>query len=815
MKQLTQRFLLAAGNVSKTAGGKVRKWESGMGRPTSPHSLTLSLSHRLTFSLALLLVAGAAPDAGAQVLPLEIRQDDIHYNLRKTNGLPISTVANVPPGSDGRGPTLAQQQAAGLTEVAATANQFRGFVVFGASVRPISTLLNPNLSLAGNAENLKLPRGKQGTEVIVVLLRGRIAAPYHGRSFSYDFGDIVARPATDEYGVLLSTVNTNAVPNRPVTAPEDYWLPEPYTTTSHTDANYYWSPHAQKVFAVNAGPLAVPWRRSVSSTIVNPPVGVGTVIVPEGLPYVVATNQYIISGSPVKRPRQMYWTERSFADTGKPVSVPGARVGAVNIVYNSSFPNREESEIVIPGSSPIVTSNMLQETRTLWYDDSGGQAGGQIRAYNREGRVFMELLGDVNGLNTRQHLGFEIVDVVRQPAPNDVTIELGEKLTSYPDDTPSDAGLFPEPLLLVGQSFTFQHNPSGSARPTYHATRETANQNDLQFHWLEEGLEGLKWPYRFVRYQLVWPDDVAKYSHYVRAVVATEEEAKATAVPLPSQNAPFLAYQDPLDQPRGKLTENFAYYSWLTPEYPAHRALLRFSSGDFLRFERVFSWLDENLKTTNFTGTVAANLKTVADYPSAQTNYASYLVASNAYQIAYTNYLTALANYPAALTRGVNNVWELQLSTDVGAVASMTSWAMVVETATPGTAFRFTNEFAGTGLTIPDEGGGFSPVTVSGITNAVTAIWIKLNGLMSTRPEITEVWLGRLPTTFAPIMGLQGGTVAVTNLNLVFDDRAAAQIGGSLASGAYRPRSILANMLLPAPTHRSGRERFRQSAARP
>jgi hypothetical protein len=79
----------------------------------------------LRLACLILLGAWAAPDVSAQV---EFRQEEIRYNLRKTNGLPISTVTNVPAGSDGRGPTLAQQQSAGLTEVPATTNQFRGFV---------------------------------------------------------------------------------------------------------------------------------------------------------------------------------------------------------------------------------------------------------------------------------------------------------------------------------------------------------------------------------------------------------------------------------------------------------------------------------------------------------------------------------------------------------------------------------------------------------------------------------------------------------------------------------------------------------------
>ncbi len=549
---------------------------------------------RLLLAAGLLSGAWLSPDATAQALPLELRQDAIHSNLSSSNGLPISTTRGVPPGSDGRGPTLAQQQAAGLTEVPATTNQFRGFVFFGAVARPGTTNLNPALSLGANAESLNLPRIKVSGAVVMAMIRARIT-PFLGRAVSFQFGEIVSRPLTDEDGVLLSTVNTNVIPNRQIQSSETYWLPEPYTTANHTNTGYYWSPHAQVVFAVNPGPLSVAWRRSVASSAANPSPGVANVLV-LGVPYVVATNQYVVSGSPVKDPRLMYWTERSFVDTGKPVTVPSARVGAVNVVYNNNFPERLAAEVVIPGASPIVTSNSLQELRTFWYDETGGQAGGQIRAYNVEGRIFMELLGDVRGPNTRQHLGFEIVDVIRQPSPNDVRIELGQRLTSYPDDTPSDADLFPEPLLLVGQSFTFQHNPNGSTRPTYYATRETRNQNDLQVHWLEEGLEGLKWPFRFVRYKLVWPDDVAKYSHYIRPLVATEEEAKATAVPLPSQNAPFLQYQDPLDQPRGKLTENFAYYSFLDAAHPAHRALLRFTAGEFIRFERVFSWLDQGLR---------------------------------------------------------------------------------------------------------------------------------------------------------------------------------------------------------------------------
>src|SRR5262245_54774198 len=81
-----------------------------------------------------LLCLGACARVFSQALPLETRPDSVRYNLSSTNGLPLSSVRGAPPGSDGRAPTLAQQQAAGLTEVPATTNQFSGLTTFGALV---------------------------------------------------------------------------------------------------------------------------------------------------------------------------------------------------------------------------------------------------------------------------------------------------------------------------------------------------------------------------------------------------------------------------------------------------------------------------------------------------------------------------------------------------------------------------------------------------------------------------------------------------------------------------------------------------------
>ena len=542
-------------------------------------------------------VAGAGPRAFGQTF-VEIQQDATAYNLQSTNGVPISDTPGVPPGSDGRAPKASDGPLG-------TVNQFQSVITFGGLVVPANRdLLDGSLSYARNAENLDLPRAKIGTETQVIMLRARIGAPYLSRRVSFLFGAIIPVPDVDEYGVPLKAANTNVVPNRPPTDPDRYWASEPYTETDHSGRGYYWSVHARRVFAINPGPLPVVWRKALPSTPVGSPQNVATVTI-AGSTYTVFTNRYIVSGSAVKPPRQMYWTEGDFVRTGKRIEVPTARVGGMQIVYNSSFPERVAE--AYPQSSHIEpdATNRLDETRTLWFDHGLGS----IHAYNAEGRIFLELLGDLREDKvSRQHLGFEIVDVTREPTPHDVAVELGERLTAFEGGNPDDSDLFPEPIPNPAQSFAYQHNINGTERVEFYAARETANLNDLQVHWMEEGLAGLKWPSRFVRYSLDWPKDVAEYSHYIRPLVQTEAEARETAVPLPNQNAPIIQYQDPLDQVRGKLTERFEYYTFLSPEFPAHRALLRFSSGEHVRFERVFSWLDATLRSGDFADSVAGEL---------------------------------------------------------------------------------------------------------------------------------------------------------------------------------------------------------------
>ena len=321
-----------------------------------------------------------------------------------------------------------------------------------------------------------------------------------------------------------------------------------------------------------------------------------------GIWYPVLRQRLLVSGSLVKPSRPIYWTQGDFQKTGKPVSVPGSRVGDVKVVFNDRVPERVTSEY--QGGSLIVTTNPVPETRTLWFE----RTTSQILAYNREGRVFLELLGDVKADGTRQHLGFEIVDIFQQPTPQDVRVDLGDRLKAFSDPLRDDSKLFPEVVPAMGPQYV-ETMSGGDDKPyALYAARETRNLNDVLVFWMEPGEQGLKWPRVLARYDMRWPVDPARYSHYLRPLVDGEDEALRTAVRLEQKNIPTLLYQDPLDQERAKITPDLRFYTYLTPAQPAHRTLLRYGTEKGLYFERVFSWLDVNLKTATWAGTLATNL---------------------------------------------------------------------------------------------------------------------------------------------------------------------------------------------------------------
>ncbi|MEI6342190.1 MAG: hypothetical protein WCR07_09540 [Verrucomicrobiota bacterium] len=617
-------------------------------------------------SMACLVAVGSLVLHAVEKLPIQADAARDRVNYRSVGGLPLSATADMQVGSDGRAPANGTENASGSFNEA-TPGQFLPWMPFsGGAVasdwvtRSLSSVLSGSTSFANAMSDMQLPTGRSGTNVVVAFRKVRIGSPYLSKATPYSFGSVIEVPDLDEAGQPLNVLK------------ERYWIGEPHTTNSHANAGYYWSPHAGKVYAIQAGPVRVTWRRVQPYTSATKPAsysnpGGGASYVTNGASiYLLYTATYVVSGSASQPPRTMYWTEREFRNLGRPIAIPPAKVGAVNIVFNNQFPRTVTTEYRGPGyTSPVDgnTNAVLSELRTVWYD----QSQGYLYAFNQEGRVFVELLGDMReDGQTRNPLGFEIVDVVKQPIPLDLDCDLGERLV--PPEGGSLADLRPEEIQQgPGVPYNHVHYAPGSTVPQLYAARATTNPNDCLVHWLETGVQGILWPKVLGRHHLVWPSDESRYSHYVRPVVETEEEAQATAVPLSPQNAPVIVYQDPLDRPRAKMTPDSKFYTYLDGSQPAHRSLLRFVVNDQVAFERVFSWLEDALRDQAFAGSVATNLTSVsnfvnveqlqadhaaevarltAEYRDKMLAYQAYLVSSNQFVAAYAAYVANPAGSP-------------------------------------------------------------------------------------------------------------------------------------------------------------------------
>jgi hypothetical protein len=526
------------------------------------------------FGVSLLLSSSLS----SQTFPLELKQDEVNYNLSSERGLPISNDDNEF-GSDGRGPAI------DVILGDPGEHQWRTVVTFGSVLGRTTDASKYPSDTFNSTDASAIPS--------FVLQRAAIGAPYIARSSSFLIGDVISVPEVTEDGDSLPSG----------VSAEEYWFLEP-----NDSGTAYWSPHAGILYAVLPGNLNVVWvkRESEAST----PADSGDTdkwLEVSNTYFRKYKKTYVVSGSAVKDIQKIYWNTSPF--TGASVDVPSSRIGDVYFAYNSDVPENVDHDIdpdtgaaISDFADPLLSRADPSFIKTIWAERS--TISFQIRAQNVEGRIFMEILGDPTGdkfvddsgleREIRTHLGFEIIDVLKFPVPENITVELGEIIT--PGNGASD--LLAKAADQVSMSeFYHEHYVTGVDVPTIYAIRETINANDLLLYWLIEGVEGVRWPDLFVRYELVWPDDLSRFSHYVRPEVDSEEEALASAVQLDGEDSPTLEYQDPLDVPRAKLTDEGLFYTVLDSSYPKHRSLLRFNIDDKVAFERVYSWLDDQLLT--------------------------------------------------------------------------------------------------------------------------------------------------------------------------------------------------------------------------
>jgi len=361
------------------------------------------------------------------------------------------------------------------------------------------------------------------------------------------------------------------------------------TITSATDHPfaapelYYYSAHADKVFATQPGRVTITWVSNLPDTSA----------VGESAPtYKFKTEVFSVASAPTVPQRSIYWTENSF--TGPKVEVPTGRIEAAHVVYNSYLPSHVALEYVPTGSSPAGDgASAPAELRTLWYDNSYGSAS--LRAYNREGTVFVEFLGAENiSTGAREFLGADVVSVRKRMEPVVIDTPLGQQL--LPREGAAQAGDdLLQASLVTNTANTGKPLYGTSALPNgtlvYHAERANSNPDNINIYWMEPqdltihflaapatpGMS-IRWPKISAKYTQVWPANLADYE----PVTVTDLGSGVAIGPVfDAANAPSVVFQDDpaeaevsLDIATQRLLADFSGSSDKTS-----RTLLKFASS--------------------------------------------------------------------------------------------------------------------------------------------------------------------------------------------------------------------------------------------
>lgn len=270
-----------------------------------------------------------------------------------------------------------------------------------------------------------------------------------------------------------------------------------------------------------------------------------------------------------------------------------------------------------------------------------------------------------------------------------------------------NGGVIPDPSLksviiaglgLSGNPYLYQHNSQGGTKQTLYGIRETAagvvingveeqTGNEVLIYWEEAGEKGILWPKYYSGYILKWPTDQDRYSTYARSDQSLGDAA-ATGIQLSSANNPTLVYQDDPTNQHAVLGPGNVFYTNVSASNPDGRALIRYTNGDTIWFERVFSQLDTTF--LNFNSPASVDIGTRILPPDGAETAVGYIrqAAGTAFDVG--SYLDPFVNGFEQAKRGaiigvnnlVNNdqleVWWYKKSTPPGGLITGTYWPQFV-----------------------------------------------------------------------------------------------------------------------------------------
>jgi hypothetical protein len=345
--------------------------------------------------------------------------------------------------------------------------------------------------------------------------------------------------------------------------------------------SYYYSVHAEKVFASQPGRVAITW--------------VSNAVDANGA-YQLKSEDFAVSSTtgadlPV---RTIYWTEGSF--DGPLVQITDGRITTANPVYNPIVPKAVAQEVVVPGYTPS-TANFS----TLVFEKFNGV--GQLKAYNVEGRILLEYLGNVRLAGViHEHVGLDVVDIKRTPIQIKKTVHLGQEITPHDGDltlTPSPvlkgvqnaASFYGTSVRPNGTNAYFAEKATGQPFTPDTGETEPDSYNQVVFYWLQSGSFGIQWPKYQNRYWQRWSPNLADYAHYS---VDPDLTTSATGISFTGGGLPQLVYQD---DPAGAeaaidVTTQRFFVKLAAGGDQRNRSLLNFNSSGAVWYVNVYTQTD-------------------------------------------------------------------------------------------------------------------------------------------------------------------------------------------------------------------------------
>ncbi|MCX8497012.1 MAG: hypothetical protein ORN51_12595 [Akkermansiaceae bacterium] len=333
--------------------------------------------------------------------------------------------------------------------------------------------------------------------------------------------------------------------------------------------SYYYSPHADAVYASQPGRVSIIW---VS-------------LVQESGSYKFKEETFSVATSTSKPVRKIFWTEGSF--DGPTVSITDGRVSTINPIYNANVPKAVVNEVSVPGYTPLVPN-----LKTLYFQRFGGT--GEIRAYNVEGRMLIEYLGQVRaGNNVYTSLGVDVVDLVRSPTTYLTTTLLGQPilphdavdgstaLTAIPKSVPVEAGggAYYSTAMQSNGVFKYvaERETGDPNRPENGSPLSVDAYNKVAFYWAESGDFGAKWPKFQDSCWLRWSPNLSDY------VINTVDAAGSTTdngLQFTDGLMPAIVYQDDPAQAAAQIDSlSQRLRVTLKNSGDVNRSLLKFTAG--------------------------------------------------------------------------------------------------------------------------------------------------------------------------------------------------------------------------------------------